>query len=44
MIYAWVENGNIFAVEKLEDVPKQYRDSVVVFEDLSLKDIDKLYV
>lgn len=44
MIYAWVENGNIFAVEKLEDVPKQYRDSVVVFEDLSVRDIDKLYV
>ena len=44
MLYAWVENGLIFATEKETDIPDSFRDSVVVFEDISLKDIDKLYV
>lgn len=44
MLYAWVENGLIFATEKETDIPENFRDSVVVFEDLSLKDFNKLYV
>lgn len=44
MLYAWIENGLIFAVERLEDVPQQYRDSVVVFKDLTTNDVSKLYI
>ncbi|MEM1672850.1 MAG: hypothetical protein QXT86_12450, partial [Archaeoglobaceae archaeon] len=44
MVYAWVENGHIFAVERLEDIPEQYRNDVVVFEDLTAKDVSKLYI
>lgn len=44
MLYAWVENGCIFAVERLEDVPQRYRNNVVVFEDLTAKDVSKLYI
>ncbi|MEM0326903.1 MAG: hypothetical protein QW733_07745 [Desulfurococcaceae archaeon] len=44
MVYAWAEDGHIFAVERLEDVPEQYRNSVVVFEDLTAKDVSKLYI
>jgi len=36
MIYAWVENGNIFAVEKLEDIPDQYKNLYIVIDDVPI--------
>ncbi|QID32290.1 hypothetical protein [Pampinifervens florentissimum] len=44
MVYAWAEDGHIFAVERLEDIPEQYRNGVVVFADLTTKDVSKLYI
>ncbi|MEM1672468.1 MAG: hypothetical protein QXT86_10515 [Archaeoglobaceae archaeon] len=45
MLYAWInENGILCSTFDLEFVPEKYRNNVVVFENLSIHDFDKLYI
>lgn len=44
MVYAWVEGGHIFAVERLEDVPEQYKNSYIIIDDVPIHLISQYYI
>lgn len=45
MLYAWInENGILCTTFELQSVPKQFRNNITVFENLTIHDHDKLCI
>lgn len=45
MLYVWIDdNGILCTTFELASVPEKYKNNVVVFENLTIHDVDKLYV